>query len=81
MKIVLILTLVCVSFSTVTVDITFNDACTSQIATVTGTDSVSAPVNYGHFMADCPSTVASPADDSAFGCDYYAQIYRMFDNT
>ena len=75
MKTILILALISFAFATLTVDITYNDACTTQTAAVSANDASSA--DYAFWMADCPSSIASPADDAELGCEYYAQYFYV----
>ena len=75
MKLILILALTSIAFSTLTWEITYDDACTTQTAVITSSDS--STISYGNWMADCPSSIASPDDDSAWGCTYYAEIYDI----
>ena len=75
MKIVLILTFATLAFSSASWTLDYNSDCTQQTAVVTLTDT--STTTYNNWMADCPSTIASPADDSAYGCSYYAQYWIL----
>ena len=75
MKTIIILAVISFTFAALTVDITYNDACTTQTAAISANDASSA--DYAFWMADCPSTIASPADDASFGCSYYAQYFYV----
>ena len=77
MKILLILALSSVAFSTITWTITYDESCTTQTAVLVASDTTAA--TYYNWMADCPSTVtgAGATDDSSYDCTYYAQKYDI----